>query len=57
MTLCIEHAAMETVCRHREESLMTTMTKADLTKSTTSRLTKGRVVKTGSGYRAEQGSD
>ena len=36
---------------------MTTVTKPDLTKSATSRLTKGCVVKTGSGYRAEQGSD
>ena len=36
---------------------MTTMTKTDLTKSGTSGLTKGCVVKTGSGYRAEQGSD
>ena len=36
---------------------MTTITKPDLTKSTMNRLTKGCVVKTGSGYRAEQGSD
>jgi hypothetical protein len=54
--LCAEHAAMETVCRHQEEELAMTTTKTDRTKSTTSRLTKGCVVKTGSGYRAEQGS-
>jgi uncharacterized RmlC-like cupin family protein len=36
---------------------MMTMTKNDPSTRTTSRLSKGCVVKTGSGYRAEQGSD